>query len=181
MHPDLIFPYALILNELIAHVCLVVDYNMLFVLLELSNTIVVTCVPNPISAIRGFWEAIVCIVEICTSPIFWLSFLSALWSLDTLCLSCLSGTTTFDWDEPWPRERCSSLSTLSRLVVLAPLVRKSLLSPLCKTLSPYFWGLSCPKMAHDVLSSRHVYQYVLGTSCISTNLPLSLSILLFWA
>ena len=52
--PDLIFPYALILNELIAHVCLVVDYNMLFVLLELSNTIVMTSVPSPTSAIRGF-------------------------------------------------------------------------------------------------------------------------------
>ena len=52
--PDLIFPYALILNELIAHVYLVFDYNMLFVLLGPHNAIVVISVPNPIIAIRGF-------------------------------------------------------------------------------------------------------------------------------
>ena len=54
MQHDLKFPYALILNELIAHVYLVFDYNMLFVLLGPHSTIVVISVPNPIIAIRGF-------------------------------------------------------------------------------------------------------------------------------
>ena len=140
MQHDLKFPYALILNELIAHVYLVFDYNMLFVLLELSNTIVMTSVPSPTSAIRGFWEAILCIVEICTSPIFWLSFLSALWSLDTFCLSCLSGTTTFDWGELWFREVCSFLFAFSRLLALIPLV-----SSICtNSFSSLLW-LSLPQ------------------------------------